>query len=177
MINSVEVAKALFDPKLNSLIKCVETESKTVKEMAAELNEKPSRLYYPIQKLMKLELLKVEREETIGNLIEKYYTSNHLVDQNMSMEGEFARENKEFLLTQVMTSIQRGVEVLRKDLEADPTPDHSSATYRQATASLTLEEWQELNEEIIELINKRQSSSSHAKRYSFSFLSYEADKK
>ncbi|WP_377890931.1 ArsR family transcriptional regulator [Alkalihalobacillus sp. R86527] len=176
MVNSIEVAKALFDPKLNSMIKSVENKSKTVKEMAAEINEKPSRLYYPIQKLVKLDLLKVEREEKIGNLIEKYYSSKHLSQENMSMEGTFARENKEFLLTQVMNSIQRGIEVLREDLEADPSLDHSSATFREVTASLTLEEWNELNQEIIELIKKRQSASPHAKRYNFSLLSYNTEK-
>ena len=75
MIDNLEIAKALFDEKLNRLIESVEEKPKTVKEMAAEFNEKPSRLYYPIQKLMKLGLLKVDHEEMIGNLTEKYYTS------------------------------------------------------------------------------------------------------
>ncbi len=175
MIDNLEIAKALFDEKLNRLIESVEEKPKTVKEMAAEFNEKPSRLYYPIQKLMKLGLLKVDHEEMIGNLTEKYYTSAHLED--MSMEGEFARENKEFLLTQIMASLQRGIEVIRQDLEAEPVPGHSSAMYDETKVSLTHEEWHDLNKEIADLIKKRSRSSEGTSTYTYSLLTYKTEKK
>ncbi|TGB02014.1 ArsR family transcriptional regulator [Halobacillus salinus] len=175
MINNLEIAKALFDPKLRGLIKTVEKDSKTVKEMAVEIEEKPSRLYYPIQKLLKLGLLKVEREVMVNNLKEKYYTSQHLNDEDFQIEGQFAQENREFLLAQVMTYLQTGLDILRSDLEVDPEPEHSNARFGEVKAALSQQEWEELNEEIHELIKAKEQKSSGGSTYSFNVLSYNTE--
>ncbi|WP_230982706.1 winged helix-turn-helix domain-containing protein [Geobacillus sp. Y412MC52] len=99
--NSLDVAKLLFDPRIDKILKCFKYTPKTVKEAAEELNEKPSRLYYHINKLVDLELLKVTEQKMVNNFMEKYYSSAHLYksDSYMSFEGEFAVKNKDFLIT------------------------------------------------------------------------------
>ncbi|MCA0972427.1 ArsR family transcriptional regulator [Halobacillus litoralis] len=175
MNQSTEMVKALFDPKLNALMKSVEDDAKTVKEMAAHVNEKPSRLYYPIKKLMNLGLLQIEREEMVGNLKESYYTSRHLTDEDFSFEGEFAKENRDLLLTQSMMEFKRGLDVLKNDLESDPAPDHSSARMSHHRVHMTLKEWEDLHGEIRELIQKREKESTGQEAFAFNLLSFKDD--
>jgi DNA-binding transcriptional ArsR family regulator len=156
-IDNLEVAKAIFDPKLERIIRSVKHDSKTVKEIASELEEKQSRLYYPIQKLLNLGLIMVEEEKLIGNIIEKYYTSKHLHDDELtfSFEGEFAKQHQEYLIAKVMYSLNKGLNVLKTDLTSKPSPKESNAMFTEYCLDLTPGEWQHLNEEIRSLMNSR----------------------
>jgi DNA-binding transcriptional ArsR family regulator len=157
-IDNLEVAKAIFDPKLERIITSVKFSSKTVKEIATELGEKQSRLYYPVQKLQNLGLIMVAEERTVGNIIEKYYSSKHLYedDTTFNFEGEFAMEHKEFLISKVMFSINKGLNVLKTDLEGDPSRQENSAMFTEYGLELTQEEWQHLNDEVRKLVDKRE---------------------
>jgi DNA-binding transcriptional ArsR family regulator len=149
-IDNLEVAKAIFDPKMERIIRSVKHRSKTVKEIASELEEKQSRLYYPIQKLLKLGLVMVEEEKLVGNIIEKYYTSKHLLENDISFsfEGEFARQHQDFLLSTLMYKFNKGFNQLKNDLTAEPSPAESSAMFTEYSLNLTEEELHHLHKEI-----------------------------
>lgn len=178
MMVNPDVAKALFDPKLEAIIDTVKHKSKTVKEIAKELNEKQSRLYYHIQKLVNLGLMTIEKEKLVGNIIEKYYTSSHLRDASMTFEGEVAMEYHEKLLTKALFNMNQGINLLKEDLSSDPPPIHSNAKYSEQIVNLTLEEWEHINEEILKTINLRSSQevpNSNSSDYKFIVLTYKDD--
>jgi DNA-binding transcriptional ArsR family regulator len=175
-IDNLEVAKAIFDPKLEKIIRSVKDHSKTVKEIALELEEKQSRLYYPIQKLLKLGLVIVEEEKLVGNIIEKYYTSKHLLedDVSFSFEGEFAKQHQEFLLSMLMYKFNKGLNLLKNDLTAEPSPKESSAMFTEYSLDLTGEELQHINKEIEKLMNSRAGDrgTKGTKRYKMLLMTY-----
>ncbi|MGD6966935.1 ArsR family transcriptional regulator [Rossellomorea vietnamensis] len=176
-IDNLEVAKAIFDPKLERIITSVKFSSKTVKEIASELDEKQSRLYYPIQKLQNLGLIMVAEERKVGNILEKYYSSKHLYEDDIaySFEGEFAMEHKEFLISKMMFSLNKGLNVLKRDLEGDPARQENSAMYTEYGLELTTEEWQHLNDEVRKLVDKREGKNEKkegVKPYKMILFSY-----
>ncbi|WP_456274134.1 ArsR family transcriptional regulator [Bacillus sp. AK031] len=176
-IDNLEVAKAIFDPKLERIITSVKFSSKTVKEISSELGEKQSRLYYPIQKLQNLGLIMVVEERKTGNIIEKYYSSKHLYEDDISFsfEGEFAMEHKEFLISKIMFSLNKGLNVLKKDLEGDPSRQENSAMFTEYGLELTQEEWQHLNDEVRKLVDKREvkkEKDEEMKPYKLILFSY-----
>nr|WP_156791448.1 winged helix-turn-helix domain-containing protein [Bacillus sp. SG-1] len=176
-IDNLEVAKAIFDPKLEKIITSIKFSSKTVKEISSELGEKQSRLYYPIQKLQNLGLVMVTEERKTGNIIEKYYSSKHLYEDDITFnfEGEFAIEHKEFLISKVMFSLNKGLNVLKNDLEGDPSRQENNAMFTEYGLELTPEEWQHLNEEVRKLVDKREMKNvkeDGVKPYKMIFFSY-----
>lgn len=183
MASNLEMMKLIFDPKTEAILHAVKKHAKTVKEIAGEIDEKPSRLYYPIQKLLSTGLLEVSEEKQVGNLIEKYYSAQHLFDGNdtMQFEGELASRNIDFLLPMIMMSVNKGVSLLKDDLEngaKDPAQAQSRSMYTEATASLTHDEWLKVNEMIRFMLESRDSKDKEgSKEYTFSLLTYESDTK
>lgn len=183
MTSNYDLMKLISDPKIEAILYSVKNADKTVKEIAAELNDKPSRLYYPIQKLLSTELIKISEEKQVGNLIEKYYTSRHLFsdEEVMKLEGELASKNSASLLTHVLLTFNKGINILKSDLEnakTDTNQEYSRAMYGEMTVSLTNSEWVKMNEEIHKLISSRsEPDKSETKEYTFSLLTYENDPK
>ncbi|QMT18208.1 ArsR family transcriptional regulator [Planococcus maritimus] len=181
MTSNYDLMKLISDPKIEAILYSVKSKDKTVKEIAAELNDKPSRLYYPIQKLLTTELIKISEEKQIGNLIEKYYTSRHLFNEEevMKLEGEMAIKNAASLLTHALWTFNKGLNLLKSDLEKtefNKDQDYSRAMYGEMTVSLTNSEWVKVNEEIRKLIRSRSKEDlSETKEYTFSLLTYEND--
>lgn len=183
MASNLEMMKLIFDPKTEAILHAVKTSGKTVKEIANGIEEKPSRLYYPIQKLLATGLLEVSEEKQVGNLIEKYYSSQHLFGggDTMQFEGELAARNADFLLPMILMSVNKGVALLKDDLEhgiKDPAQTYSRSMYTEATASLTHDEWLKVNDMIRFMLDSRDSAGKEgAKEYTFSLLTYESEKK
>lgn len=180
MASNLDMMKLIFDPKTEAILQAVKGTGKTVKEIAHGMAEKPSRLYYPIQKLLATGLLEVSEEKQVGNLIEKYYSSEHLFDDNdtMQFEGELASRNADFLLPMILMSVNKGVALLKEDLEngaKDPAQTHSRSMYTETTASLTHAEWLKVNDLIRFMLDSRDSAEKEdAKEYTFSLLTYES---
>ncbi|MGE6415862.1 ArsR family transcriptional regulator [Planococcus kocurii] len=176
MTSNFDLMKLIADPKIEAILYSIQAVDKTVKEIASELDDKPSRLYYPIQKLLDTGLIQVSEEKQVGNLIEKYYSSRQLFATNeefMSIEGELARTNSAALLSHMFLTFNKGANLLKADLEDS---GETRAMYREATVSLTHSEWLKINEEIEKLISKR-SSTDDKTNYTFSILTYETDAK
>lgn len=172
--------KILFDPKMENIINLTKDEAKTVKAISQEINEKSSRLYYPIQKLLDTGLITVSEEKQIGNLIEKYYSSRHLFDDNemMKIEGDLAINNSDFIAARILLSINKGIDALKSDLDEEIQKEElnersSSAMYTEINVNLNYSEWLKISEDIRDLINKRNNDNVvDTNEYTFSILTY-----
>lgn len=175
MANNLDMMKMVFDPKMEAILQAVSVTPKTVKEIAGDLDDKPSRLYYPVQKLLSTGLLRVQQEKQVGNLIEKYYTAKHLfgADGVMQVEGELAARNIDFLLPMILLSVNKGVNLLKEDLE-NPQQAYSRAMYTETSAALTRDEWIKVNEAIRQIISERSGMpDADTKEFTFSLLTFE----
>ncbi|WP_409297352.1 ArsR family transcriptional regulator [Peribacillus sp. SCS-26] len=178
MSKKLEAAKLLFDPKVDRIIKSFKYSPKTVKEAAAELNEKPTRLYYHINKLLELDLLKITEEKMVNNFMEKYYSSAHLYskDFRFSFEGDFAVENKDFLINHILISFNQGIDALKSDLENPDGLTESNAVFSEVEVNLTMDEWHQVHREITRLIKSRDQKPAHdTKEYIFALLAYNSE--
>ena len=179
--NKIEMAKLLFDPKIERLLKTFRYSPKTIKEAAHELNEKPSRLYYHINKLIKSDLLRVIEEKQVNNFIEKYYSSAHTFNELLAIEGEDVVNNQDWILNQMMLRFNQGIGVFKEDLdfyeERVKENSEGNAKFSILEANLTPTEWKHLYNEMINLIKSRdQQPTEDSHEFSFLLLSYNNDK-
>ncbi|HET7579080.1 MAG TPA: helix-turn-helix domain-containing protein [Bacillales bacterium] len=158
-VQDMELFKSLLNPKRVRILKQVETEAKTVKEIAKSLDDKPSRLYYHIHQLVDQGFLEVADTRQIGHLTEKFYKAAIVDDFNLG--DEFVKENKDFVLKQMLMQVNRGIEAVKTTIEQGSTENMEKITGQASLlqAELTREEWHQLNAEIRKLINERDKES------------------
>jgi DNA-binding transcriptional ArsR family regulator len=72
-INDLALMKLLMDPRRIRILEVAEEVPMTVGQIAEQLGELPSRVYYHVHKLEEAGLLELVETRQQGNLIEKYY--------------------------------------------------------------------------------------------------------
>lgn len=154
----IKLAKTLFNYQRIRILQVVKNKEKTVKEIAEELNEKPSRLYYHINQLEELGLLSVVNEKQVGNLIQKYYKSvgTEMFPNEITFENKDAHENAEYIFSQLYAFVDEAISKIYVDLNKDDMKEVTSEV-SVINVSLTKSEWKVVNQKIREIISERNS--------------------
>lgn len=158
----IEIGKSLLNDKRSKILKAVKYKAKSIKEISDDLGEKPSRLYYHINKLEEIGLLEVVEEKKIGNLIQKYYLGKQFDLDNITFDGKGAKENASFLVKQLYTHSNEAIKAIRKDL-VNAGGDNTWKSNSEASlirVELSEKEWRQLNIDIRNLIENRISKTS-----------------
>lgn len=171
-LDNIEIGKALLNHKKSKILSVVKHTPKTVKEIAEELEEKVSRLYYHINSLEELGLIKIEREEMVGNLCQKYYVANNILSGEFTFRGEDAYENKEYILNQLFAYVNDALTTIKEDLSNEKIQKKSEASLLKVKLSVT--EWEKLNQNIRELIKEANNNSGNRdiSSYNYMLMSY-----
>lgn len=113
---TLELMKVLSDPRRNQILHLAESPV-TVKDLAEEIEEKPSRLYYHVNKLLEVGLLEVVDTKLHGNLTEKYYQAK---DNDVFYKGDLKMmaENMPYALAALYNTLDPGVKLYEKALKA-----------------------------------------------------------
>lgn len=123
------LAKLLADPKVNRILEAARPKKGiTVKQLAKILKEKPSNLYYPIQKMTDFGLLKVVAENEIKNLTEKVYSSASLYkrsqqkklglkENEIDLSNEYVLNHTDDLLEFFMINQKRMLTSFEKNMD------------------------------------------------------------
>ncbi|MCA1031218.1 helix-turn-helix domain-containing protein [Bacillus timonensis] len=115
-ITDLEIAKIIMDPKRKSILDIASNGPVTVNQIAEELGEKPSRLYYHVKKLEEAELLELVDTRQHGNLIEKYYKANK--DRGIfQLDRSLLSEHPEAVMAQIMNVLEPGLKLLGKGVK------------------------------------------------------------
>lgn len=158
----IEIVKSLFNSQRANILQIIKDEPKTVKDIAKEMNEKVSRLYYHINKLEELGLIEVTEEKQVGNLLKKYYKKTKIASPDeYTFVGNEAYENSDFLINQLYTFTNEAINRIKIDLEnqnATSQKVNSEASVLQT--ELTYEEWKEVNKKVREIISNRNASNN-----------------
>lgn len=89
-----ELAKILADKRNIAIIKVTNTKKGiTIKEIAQELKVPVSQLYYPIKKLVEVDILELVAIKQVKNLQEYYYSSYKLNDHSSITDFMHHEEN------------------------------------------------------------------------------------
>jgi DNA-binding transcriptional ArsR family regulator len=169
-----KIAKTLFNYQRTKILQMVKDKEKTVKEIAELLNEKPSRLYYHVNQLETLGLIKVVDEKKVNNLTQKYYLATDVVDllDEYTFSRENAHENSEYILYQLKAFTDVAISRIESDLK-DSTKKTVTSEASIANVQLTRDQWTEVNEKIRDIVS-RDKNSENNKVYNanYIFMSY-----
>lgn len=166
-MESIEMMKVISDPRRMQILQLAENPI-TVKELADAMDEKPSRLYYHVNKLQETGLLKVVDTKQTGNLVEKYYQS----ESKLFLRGDvmLQAENMPVALASWYRSIMPGLRLYEKSLEKvkeeidrgekeiDRHPYQISIN--RSTVRMTAGDWQETNIKLIDGMRKAEGDGS-----------------
>lgn len=171
MTNMKLMTKALLDEKNFQILKVTSKEPKTTKEIAALLKLPASNLYYAIKKLIEIDALRVVEKNTIGNLIEHKYSSQHLSDFNLDINHEQDTSIFESYLKLYLVSQQKALSLLKSDLENEPKEDSVKLILKDV--ELTKEQWTQFQTHIETFINQLEKIEENPKdMYRISLAAY-----
>ncbi|HVU10652.1 MAG TPA: helix-turn-helix domain-containing protein [Phototrophicaceae bacterium] len=92
-ITTLEALKVFSDPLRQQIIEALLDGSKTVKQIAAELDLAPTKLYYHVNLLEEHGLIQVTETRIVSGIIEKHYTATaheYLIERSLLTPGQNA---------------------------------------------------------------------------------------
>ncbi len=128
VIRDAETLKAISDPLRLKIFGLLQDESRTAKELAEELGVAQTRLYYHINLLESLGLIRVSSTRIVAGIIEKHYrasASRISVDRGLFSPGAAPVDTAiEAMLTAILEGVRDAVRESVRDGLADP--EHES---------------------------------------------------
>lgn len=166
-----KVAKSLFNYQRARILQVAKNEEKTVKEIAEILNEKPSRLYYHINQLEEIGLLKIVGEKKINNLTQKYYksVSTDMLLSEYTFSGKDASKNADFIFSQLYAFSNEAITKIQEDLQKE----NNEEVFSEASiinVQLTRDEWKKVNQKIREIITSRDNEKAESKKWDANYI-------
>ncbi|MDN4524559.1 ArsR/SmtB family transcription factor [Fictibacillus fluitans] len=162
---SIDLMKIFSDPRRLRILHLASEQPITVKQLAAELNEHPSRLYYHVKKLEDAELLAVAETKQLGNLVEKYYQTINMDDVLYRGDLQAQAEQPEVALSLTYRLIEPALKLYEKSLaklreerkhgeELNEMPYH--VTINSSSDRMTAKEWRESFPAIMKALGKNE---------------------
>lgn len=158
---SLDIMKVLSDPRRMQILTLAEKPI-TVKELAEHMDEKPSRLYYHVNKLQEAGLLQVVDQKQTGNLVEKYYQSDSktLFKGNLKLQAGNPLASVAGLHRSMVPGLklyEKSLEKIQQDIaegknDIERHPYHISLN--RSTIRMSAKEWQDANIEILDALRK-----------------------
>ncbi|MCR8643931.1 winged helix-turn-helix domain-containing protein [Paenibacillus sp. N1-5-1-14] len=138
-LSDVEMIKVMLDPRRYLIMKHAEKEPVTVKQLAEKLDEKPSRLYYHVNKLEEIGVLQLVETKTQGNLIEKYYQTNQDATRAYNIDPAFAQKNSGIIMQELSRVFNQAMFAFENVMQKGKLEDEEDVTsakiaYKSLTA-------------------------------------------
>lgn len=175
-LKTIEEVKIFSDPYRMKILECIEKCGKpvTVKQIGIAMEEKPSKVHYHVQKLLKIDILELHHTETINGIIAKYYVptaeefsvslnSNEKKALGKSeiqqMLSNFFKQAEESFVSQIIKS-----EEYKKKHGLDDLPEKKRSNGILLAESLYMDEEEQLKvkkqlQEIFQKYSKKQNEN------------------
>ncbi|WP_442601329.1 ArsR/SmtB family transcription factor [Paenibacillus sp. KN14-4R] len=141
VIKDIEIIKLMLDPRRFRIMKFATDEPITVKQLAEKLDEKPSRLYYHVNKMEELGLLKLVETKQQGNLIEKYYQTDKDVSRSYNIDPVAAQQNSSVIMQELSRITNQALQVIEQGILAGPNSEQQCES-KVAYKSMTKKQWE-----------------------------------
>lgn len=146
------IAKLLFNERTRKILHELSKESLSTKEIAKKIGERPLNLYHTINKLLEYGFIQVDKEVRVNNMMERYYSSRHIMDTDLSYEGDFVKNHYDVLVKAVMLEVNKAIYQLQNDIErTESNPGEepkSTAVFSIIEKKLNEQNWKKLNQQI-----------------------------
>ena len=152
-INDIEIAKMMLDVRKRGILDIAENPM-TVSQMAEELNEKQSRLYYHVKKLEEAGLLELVETRQQGNLIEKYYKTTKAAGQ-FEFGETLLKEHHGAVMEEIMKLLQPGLKLLQAELKKGKPDFDKQVNLMISLPELTGQEWESSHERMMKAIREK----------------------
>ncbi|MGK8608730.1 hypothetical protein ACRS42_27380 [Bacillus thuringiensis] len=152
-----EITKLIFDDISYEIIKETSYNILTTKELSEKLKISSSNLYYKINKLLKVDALRIKKQQKIGNLIENSYSSEHLFSENMIINNEYLRDNFDSFLHYYLLNQKNVLNLLEEDLKTEGNEDHVKIIL--GNVRLTQEDWSKFHELVENFLQTHEKNS------------------
>lgn len=120
IVNDLETLKVLADPLRLQIIELMTPAARTVKQLAAELNLPPTKLYYHIKQLEERALIRVVDTRIVSGILEKQYQAaalSYRVNKALfSLTSQAGKEGLNVMLTGLFEDTK---EDIQNSVEAD----------------------------------------------------------
>ena len=140
-IDDIEIAKMMLDVRKRSIID-IASKPVTVSQIAEELNEKQSRLYYHVKKLEEAGLLELVETRQQGNLIEKYYQRTKVAGERFELDEALLREHHDSVMEEIMKLLEPGLKLLQSELKQGKSDFDKQVNLMISLPTLTGREWE-----------------------------------
>lgn len=163
-IDDIEVAKMLLDPRKRNILDIAKNPV-TVSQMAEELQEKQSRLYYHVKKLEEAGLLELVETRQLGNLIEKYYQTSKAAGQHIfQLDESLQVKHHGALMEQIMNVLQPGLKLLEQELKNGRVDKFEEAVHLAISFNkMTGKEWNNSHNRMLRAIKEEVNPSEDVK--------------
>lgn len=165
IINDLETLKVVSDPLRLQLLQLLAQQPRTVKELAADLDVPPTKLYYHINLMEKHQLIRVVETRIVSGIVEKQYlrTAFHyriqrgLLSPGADMGDETLNRLLTTLLDDTRQDIRRAVQSNLIDLDMDHPPNRMALMIQREVARMSPERADEFHRRVMELVRDFQS--------------------
>ncbi|WP_413307650.1 winged helix-turn-helix domain-containing protein [Bacillus sp. 1P10SD] len=140
-IDDIEIAKMMLDVRKRSILD-IASKPVTVSQIAEELNEKQSRLYYHVKKLEEAGLLELVETKQQGNLIEKYYQRTQVAGKRFELDEALLREHHDSVMEEIMKLLEPGLKLLQSELKKGKSDFDKQVNLMISLPTLTGREWE-----------------------------------
>jgi DNA-binding transcriptional ArsR family regulator len=172
IVNDLETLKVLADPLRLQIIELMTPAARTVKQLAADLNLPPTKLYYHIKQLEERTLIRVVDTRIVSGILEKQYQAaalSYRVNKTLfSLTSQAGKEGLNVMLTGLFEDtkedIQNSVEADMIDVSAQE--EDEKALYRSLLISrntlyMTPEEAEEFYKRLKSLVREYVRDEDH----------------
>lgn len=189
-IDDIEIAKMMLDVRKKSILD-IAKEPVTVSQIAEELNEKQSRLYYHVKKLEEAGLLELVETRMLGNLIEKYYKRTQIAGRSFELDESLLKEHHGTVMEEIMKLLQPGLKLLQSELKKGNPDFEKQVNLMISLPTLTGKEWETSHERVMRSIrdqtdgeekfeesslpNLTEEQQNQKSKYAYILLSYRID--
>lgn len=165
IINDLETLKVVSDPLRLQLLQLLAQQPRTVKELAADLDVPPTKLYYHINLMEKHQLIRVVETRIVSGIVEKQYlrTAFHyriqrgLLSPGADMGDETLNKLLTTLLDDTRQDIRRAVQANLIDLDTAHPPNRMALMIQREVARISPERADEFHKRVMELVRDFQS--------------------
>jgi len=161
VITDLETLKVISDPLRLQILEALHDAARTVKQIAAELNIAPSKLYYHINLMEEHGLIRVTDTRIVSGIIEKHYRAtahnlrvNHsLLSPNKEVREQVFSDTVSAMIDRARQDIQRSFEDESIDT-AEHAPRHRKLLISRALGRLSPEQAEEFYRRVEMLIGE-----------------------
>lgn len=173
IIDDLETLKVVSDPLRLQILQLLAQQPRTVKELAADLDVPPTKLYYHINLMEKHNLIQVVETRIVSGIVEKQYlrTAFHyriqrgLLSPGADMGDETLNRVLTTLLDDTRQDIRRAAHIGLIDLDNEYPPNRMALMIQREVARMSPERADEFHQRVLQLVRDFQNEDPDPTRH------------